>query len=407
MKKLSVGETLEILKKYSDVFVNDSGLSKYDINSLDYLEIYKFLIEEGLLPKDVDSSTVLPEMKTFSYLIWNNALLKSKGKLNKQNKEVISSASIIRFTHCLWNWSNSEIVYKFDKDIEQDLINNSDFTFNSRMPVELFDYLPHDNFFVSINEQHEQIRKLMINKSKEAFLKAIKETSSNTSSINKSLENMHLLGFFFNKDKIYKIDESKQIIGYDIHYRITVMFHTDIDENLFCPKVQIDLNIPKDKKKPLSVLDCIVGKNNSEECEECEMFITKVLPYIFYLCSENAVIQERKLSKKQIKKLYKNKSNKSLPILNVVSKPIEDDKVLSRNFPSVSAIIESEEDIESFIKKKGSAKCPHERRSHWHRFWIGKKNSDERRLILKWISSMKIRADLNRVISTEIKVKNN
>lgn len=34
----------------------------------------------------------------------------------------------------------------------------------------------------------------------------------------------------------------------------------------------------------------------------------------------------------------------------------------------------------------GSHKRPHMRRAHWHRFWTGKRNSDERKLIIKWVS---------------------
>lgn len=34
----------------------------------------------------------------------------------------------------------------------------------------------------------------------------------------------------------------------------------------------------------------------------------------------------------------------------------------------------------------GVRKRPHVRRAHWHRYWIGKKNSPERELTLKWVS---------------------
>ena len=240
------------------------------------------------------------------------------------------------------------------------------------------------------------MREIIINKSKKIFDSLSKRNFSENDNLNKLLEEVQVLGFFFAKDKLYRLNEFNKIIGYDIHYRISFMFHLDIEGDFFCPKVQIDLNIPKDKTKSLTIRDCIseIDKDN----KECELFITKILPYIFYLCSENAVIQERKLSKKHLR-LYKDKSEIK-PTINMVSKPVEE-KVLTRIFPSSSTVIEGLNPS----KKKGTTKCPHERRSHWHRYWVGKKDSDERRVVLKWISSMKIRADLKEIPNTEIKVK--
>lgn len=41
----------------------------------------------------------------------------------------------------------------------------------------------------------------------------------------------------------------------------------------------------------------------------------------------------------------------------------------------------------------GTKKRPHIRRAHWHKFWTGKKDSDERRLVLKWLSPVAINMD--------------
>lgn len=35
-----------------------------------------------------------------------------------------------------------------------------------------------------------------------------------------------------------------------------------------------------------------------------------------------------------------------------------------------------------------SAKSPHSRKDHWHHFWTGKRGTEERKLILKWVAPM-------------------
>ncbi len=43
--------------------------------------------------------------------------------------------------------------------------------------------------------------------------------------------------------------------------------------------------------------------------------------------------------------------------------------------------------------KNGSSKCPHVRSGHYHSFWTGKRDSDNRNLIVKWIPPMFINSD--------------
>ena len=42
---------------------------------------------------------------------------------------------------------------------------------------------------------------------------------------------------------------------------------------------------------------------------------------------------------------------------------------------------------------KGGKKSPHARRGHWHHFWIGKHDTSDRRLILKWVAPIFINGD--------------
>ena len=48
----------------------------------------------------------------------------------------------------------------------------------------------------------------------------------------------------------------------------------------------------------------------------------------------------------------------------------------------------------------GTPKRPHSRKGHWHHFWIGKRDTEERKLVLKWVAPMFIHAGLNSEIIT-------
>lgn len=45
--------------------------------------------------------------------------------------------------------------------------------------------------------------------------------------------------------------------------------------------------------------------------------------------------------------------------------------------------------------EKGSPKRPHSRKGHWHHFWTGSKNSDNRKLELRWLSPTFINGKIN------------
>lgn len=50
-------------------------------------------------------------------------------------------------------------------------------------------------------------------------------------------------------------------------------------------------------------------------------------------------------------------------------------------------------------------KSPHARRGHWHHFWIGKHETNERKLILKWVAPMFINGSEDDNIATIHPVK--
>ena len=69
------------------------------------------------------------------------------------------------------------------------------------------------------------------------------------------------------------------------------------------------------------------------------------------------------------------------------NKNMNDIKILLA--PTYELALKFDNSVEAQIEKEfitGKSKAPHSRRGHWHHYWVGKKDSGERRLILKWIA---------------------
>lgn len=50
-------------------------------------------------------------------------------------------------------------------------------------------------------------------------------------------------------------------------------------------------------------------------------------------------------------------------------------------------------DMTTVCHHNSSEKSPHVRRGHWHHYWVGKKGSDERRRVLKWVEDITVKCN--------------
>lgn len=115
-----------------------------------------------------------------------------------------------------------------------------------------------------------------------------------------------------------------------------------------------------------------------------------LLQLVLYICAENKEVEEdveqKRIYKKPqnsqyIKDKYREvqKFNCGKEIGNLVRKVFSEKKTKLEP--------QNTEDIPKNVRvyKKGTMKSPHSRRGHWHHFWTGKRDSSERKLILKWL----------------------
>lgn len=61
-------------------------------------------------------------------------------------------------------------------------------------------------------------------------------------------------------------------------------------------------------------------------------------------------------------------------------------------------------DTNNDIERTSASKHTHVRRGHWHSFWVGKRNSLDRRLIIKWVDSTIVNAS-GRIKLPNVKIK--
>ena len=383
--------------QWADEAIAIANIAKYDKNC--YNNIWSNKNAQGFKAYIYMIRKEVERMRKMSY-VNSRYCMTELMKYLKTLKEASESSAM---TEMFWKWGETKIIYNFEEDIEKDLIYNNNIDMEMSMPIDLLDYLPHESFFIATPELNnlefknsliKTMRKNLIDDSKEVE-SVLKEKASVIE------QKTRIEGFFFNKDKDFKIKDNT-ILDNGIFYSISLLMAYEDETMLWTPTQRFVLNnIPKNK-------ECTIKEtvdSNEFLTELDELILKNILPYVFYLCSENAVIRERKMSK-QCRRLIKKLDNKAdNPTVQVVSKPYDvDNRNIEDFIPEFITITDKHGDNEG----KRSCKCPHERRSHWHRFWTGKKGTEDRKLILKWVSAMKIHADkFENCKPTETSVLNN
>lgn len=132
----------------------------------------------------------------------------------------------------------------------------------------------------------------------------------------------------------------------------------------------------------------------------------KLLPFfmqlVLYICAENKEIEEnpvqKKITKKPSDKKYIKDKFREVQKWDLGTQTgMVIRKIQKRN----SSKPDKEADVnEDYIPKEGAAKRPHSRRGHWHHFWTGKRNTEERKLVLRWVAPTFIHKEVETEIVT-------
>lgn len=110
----------------------------------------------------------------------------------------------------------------------------------------------------------------------------------------------------------------------------------------------------------------------------------KLIQLVLYICSQNKEIEENPVQKKITRKPSENNIKdkfREVQMWDCGKGTSERIRRINLGGPKAQYVYER-----SASTGNGSPKAPHSRRGHWHHFWTGKKGTDERKLVLKWVA---------------------
>lgn len=138
--------------------------------------------------------------------------------------------------------------------------------------------------------------------------------------------------------------------------------------------------LPNDEEFELSTYDfeCkLTGLNDDSFIYDISQIQAGlILKCMIYLCSYEPDIRETIASKNNAKQAKKNNSKQKLTR----------EYSVGERFGEAFRKWTKAQTHNSSNNNSHNHKKPHVRRAHWHRFWVGKKDSSDRKLVIKWVS---------------------
>jgi hypothetical protein len=244
----------------------------------------------------------------------------------------------------LYKWRVHKQIYKFPKELEELLYEQDD---GLDTPIWILKSLPYDSIYIETNCLDENI-----------------------------------LGFFVYKD--YKAF-SFVIIYDDMHYEHGGF---NFDESTNVGTTLYDALVEQSNRDGLGSLGVEMAMMT-----DTWRFMPKILQLVLYICAENKEIEENALQKNITKKpkgkKYIKDKYREVQIWDCGNKISE--KI--RTF----LVSNNKRNLSNLGVGDGKTKAPHSRKGHWHHFWTGKRNSEERKLILKWVAPTFVNGNPNTV----------
>ncbi len=238
---------------------------------------------------------------------------------------VNDNATNMFYFYFLQNWALYNQIFRFDKVLFDTLTTNTE---DISVSVDAFSHLPYPAFFIE-NEFDDKYN--------------------------------HYIGVFV-------IVEKDKYVSLCFIRKDLVWFDTDIklDRGNLSISALTDDYIE------------VTGDRNKNYMFESRELVKRIAPVLLYLCAENKEVEKIKIQKEKKKKKGKASSPaKTLYTDNRVGYKIgaEIRKAKTRYVYDNSAKGNG----------KGTKKSPHFRKAHYHSYWTGKRNSDERKLIVKFL----------------------
>ena len=241
-------------------------------------------------------------------------------------------------------WNKSKQVYRFDTELESVLASTSvsDSIHDIRLPLHILDCLPYHTFYIEC--------------------------------MNDSIFNQICNGIF--------VHVKKELNGYIMHFTFIDGMSDATDTSAkFIP----DEN---DNKSLVLSKDSFIPAHSGhvKTIPNWQMYCNFLINALLYLCADNSEIHESALTKQTYRPSphIKNKFSEV--------RQWECGYRYGAEVRKIKTASDNEKETSPHVSPTSRKPViEHVRRAHWHHYWIGRHNTDERKLILHWIPPTLIR----------------
>jgi len=253
----------------------------------------------------------------------------------------------------LQRFNRCKQVYAFDGDIAEELLRTKrDVT----LPPNIFDRLPHNTLYLDFSACSKELRE---NVGMDGCLVQVNKSQ---------FDNLNS-GFYIISALLFSNNDS-------IGMRSTLVVNSEKEGVKFGDfdefKNNCRLNVDVEKAANGEIAEML-----SKDIAANQSYL--IVQSLFYLCSYEPDIHETAPSKIQYRKARQNKKKNA-------DMPIREFKVGERFGEAFRKWTKGQLGQSGTHASTGRHNKPHMRRAHWHRFWIGKRDSEERKLVAKWVS---------------------
>lgn len=247
----------------------------------------------------------------------------------------------------LQRFSRCKQIYTFDKDIAVELIRTKK---DIDLPYNFFNRIPYQTMFLDFSACSENVQEQI---GMDGCLVQVNKTYLETG-----------VEFYVISTVLFKNGDSTGM-------RQTVLLNHPTEGIKFVGNDNLKINFNIDK----TISESASAEALANETATAQMCL--ILQSLIYLCSFEPDIHETAVSKIQYRKAKQAKKNKS-------DLPAREYKVGERFGEDFRKWTKGKLGQASEHTPTGRRNKPHIRRAHWHRHWIGKRNSDERELVVRW-----------------------
>lgn len=296
-------------------------------------------------------------VKTLSELypeIWDKVDCSFEKAKAFTNEHTLNSS--VYLIHGLSLWRKNKQIYEIDRELCY-LLGQND-SLSDEVPVEAFENMPYDCFYVKLPKDFLKISKLKNNQG--------------------TFSDLKINGFL-----VFKLGEILDFV------------------NIFDDMSALNMGFSLEKGLTLNQ-SCL----KTLQCNEGVLKVINLfLQIVLYLCADNAEIEENEVQKDIYKPIPKDK------------KPQDSFKEIRKwevgyRYGSTIRKTKKHSKSQSLPNKTdragigaGTKKRPHSRKGHWHHFWAGSEKQGNRKLVLHWVAPTVVNAEYNDNVPTIHKVK--